>query len=154
MKKVIIICIALIGLLKADENVMKLVLDLTTSDVVKFERTILKGIALNKARYERQFKELEVVVVIHGGAYKFFIKDLNFSQYKDDKKLLKVSKEFLSRIKSLHNTYDVKFLMCKAGMDARGISKEDILDVVELTPNAMIGLIDAQNNGSAYMPVK
>jgi len=154
MKKIILICITIVGLLKADDDTLKLVLDLTTSDVIKFERTILKGISKNKANYESRFKELEVAVIIHGGAYKFFIKDLKSSQYKDDKKLLKLSKEFATRIKSLHDTYDVKFLMCKAGMDSRGIKKEDLFEFVELTPNAMMGLIDTQNNGSAYMPVR
>ena len=154
MKRIVIVFIIFIEFLKADENLLKLVLDLTTSDVSKFERTILKGISINKANYESQFKELEVVVVIHGGAYKFFVKDLLSSPFKDDKKLLKFTKEFAIRIKSLHDTYDVKFLICKSGMDSRGINKENIFDFVELIPNAMMGLIDTQNNGFAYVPVK
>jgi len=153
MKRIFIIFIIFIGFLKADENLLKLVLDLTTSDVSKFERTILKGISINKANYESQFKELEVVVVIHGGAYKFFVKDLLSSPFKDDKKLSKVAKEFSVRIKSLAQTYEVKFLICEAGMDKHQLKKEDVYDYVKLIPNAMIGLIDTQNDGFAYIPV-
>lgn len=153
MKKIIIIFFAIVELLKADEDLLKLVLDLTTSDVHKFEKTILKGVSLNKAYYESKFKELEVVVIIHGGAYKFFIKNLASSPFKDDKKLSKVAKEFSVRIKSLAQTYEVKFLICEAGMDKHQLKKEDVYDYVKLIPNAMIGLIDTQNDGFAYIPV-
>lgn len=154
MKKFFIIFIVAIGLLKADENSLKLALDLTTSDVSKFERSILKGISINKAYYEGQFKELEVVAIVHGGAYKFFIKDLASTQYKNDKELLKVKKDFEKRIKSMSETYEVRFLICKSGMDSRKIKKENMYDFVELVPNAMIGLIDTQNDGFAYVPVR
>lgn len=154
MKKIIIILITMLSLLRAEQDTQKLVLDLTTSDIAKFEQVILRGIVLNKAHYEGKFKELDVIVVIHGGAYKFFIKNVQSSQYKNDKKLLKISKEFAIRIKSLSQTYGVKFLMCKAGMEHRKIKKEELLDIVGLTPNVMIALIDAQNNGYAYMPVR
>jgi len=154
MKKLLIILTVMVGLLRADEDTVKLLLDLTTSDIGKFERTMLKGVALNKAYYQSKFKDLEVVAMIHGDAYKFFVKDLSTSPYKDDTKLLKVSKDFAVRIKSLHDTYKVKFLICEAGMKHRSIKKDNIFDFVEVIPNAMIGLIDAQNDGAAYVPVK
>jgi len=154
MKKIIIFFFTIVQLLKADEEVLKLLVDLTTSDINKFEKNILKGVTLNKDYYESKFKELEVVIVIHGEAYKFFLKNLLSSAYKKDKKLLKVAKEFRIRIKSLHDIYDVKFLICAAGMNSRLLKKEDIFDFVELTPNAMIALIDTQNDGFAYIPVR
>lgn len=154
MNKFLIILIICMGLLKADEGMLKLAMDLTTSNIDKFERSILKGITFNKAYYQGQFKELEVVVIIHGGAYKFFIKDLSSTKYKKDKKLLNVSKELGIRIKSLHDTYGVRFLICEAGMNYHSLRKENIYNFVELTPNAMIALIDAQNDGFAYIPVR
>jgi len=154
MNKIIIIISIFISLLKADEEISKLVIDLTTSDVKKFEQVILRGIVLSKAHYESKFTELDVVVVIHGKSYKFFIKNKESSRYKNDKKLLKLSKEFGLRLKSLSKIYGVKFLMCRAGMQYRKMKKEDLYDFVSLTPNVMIALIDAQNDGYAYMPVR
>ncbi|QOY54857.1 DsrE family protein [Candidatus Sulfurimonas marisnigri] len=154
MKKFIIIVTIFLGLLRADEDIYKLVLDVTTSDIGKFKQSVISGVAKNKAYYEGKFKELEVVAVIHGGAYKFFLKDVASSKYKEDKELIKEQKELAIRVKSLSETYNVKFLICKSGMDKHLIKKEDMYDFVELIPNAMIGLIDTQNNGSAYVPVK
>jgi len=154
MKRVILIILTVVGLLKADENVLKVVINLTTSDVNKFERSILQGIATNKAHYESTFKELDVIAVIHGGAYKFFIKDLSSSEYKYDQALLEVQENFKKRLKSINDTYGVKFLMCGAGMRKHKIKEEDVYDYVKIIPNAMIGLIDAQNNGYAYVPVE
>lgn len=153
MKKFILIFVIVLSALRAEEDVLKIVLDVTTSDVAKFKQSVLSGVAKNKAYYESKFKELEVVAMIHGGAYRFFLKDLSKSEYANDKKLLK-EVDLAKRVKSMHDTYNVKFLICKSGMTKHNIQDSDIYDFVEIIPNAMIGLIDAQNSGAAYIPVK
>jgi len=151
MKKLLIILLTALSLY-AEES-LKVVIDLTTGDMHTFEQKILKGIVAHKTHFEGQLKELDVAVVIHGEAYKFFIKDPAHSPFKDDAALLKASNELNKRIASLADTYDVEFLMCKSGMDKRKIAQKDVYDYVSTVPNAAIGLIEKQNEGYAYLPV-
>jgi len=153
MKKVILILVLLFGLAQAEDETAKVVYDLTTKDVAKFERNILKGIVFNKQLYSNQLKELDVAVVIHGDAYKFFVKDLDTTVFKKDIKLQKVYKELKKRIATMADTYDVEFLMCGAGMKRDKLTKNDIVSFVKVIPNSTIGLINKQNEGYAYIPV-
>ncbi len=152
MKKIILL-LAFVGILSANDETAKLVLDLTTSSVSQFEKHILKGLVVHKTHYQNNLKELEVAVVIHGGAYRFFVKDLQSSMFKDDKELAKVYADFKKRIATMSDTYDVEFLMCKAAMKRNKLEKKDIVEFVKLVPTSTIGLIDKQNNGFAYIPV-
>lgn len=152
MKKIILL-LAILGLLHADEEVAKVVFDLTTSDITSFEKKVLKGIVAHKTHYDSQLKELEVVVVIHGGAYKFFVKDPKNSPFKEDKKLLEAHPDLQKRIASMADTYEVTFLMCKAAMKRNKLEEKDIYSYVTMVPNSTIGLIDKQNEGFAYIPI-
>jgi len=152
MKKIVLL-IAIFGLTQVNAETMKVVYDLTTSNIAKFEKNILKGIALNKAYYEGNFKELKVAVVIHGEAYRFFVKDIKNTMFNKNTKLVKLYPEFKKRIASMANTYEVKFLMCRAGMSRNHLQEKDIVKFVKLVPNSTIGLIDKQNEGFAYLPV-
>ncbi|ABB43537.1 conserved hypothetical protein [Sulfurimonas denitrificans DSM 1251] len=153
MKKLFLILVVLLGLARADSDVKKAVFDLTTPDIARFETRLIKGVAFNNAHYQTNFKELDIVVIIHGDAYKFFVKDLSKTECKKDKELEPKAKDIHQRLSSLVKTYNVKFLMCGAGMKARNISKENVLEFVEVTPSAIVGLIDAQNDGYAYIPI-
>ena len=141
------------SILCAEEKSAKVVYDLTTKDLPTFERKILKAIVTNKSHYESKLKELDVAVVIHGGAYRFFTKDPSRTEYKSDQILLATYNELKKRIKIMHDTYDVEFLMCGAGMPKHGLKAKDIVDYVTIIPNSTIGLIDKQNEGYAYIPV-
>jgi len=152
--KTFILFLLLTSFVNADDETPKVVYDLTTSSVAKFEKNILKGIVVHKNHYEGNLKELEVVVVIHGGAYRFFVKNPKNSTYKDDKELLKVYSDFKIRIASLSDTYDVEFVMCKAGMKKHKLEDKDIVSFVKLIPTSTVGLIDKQNEGFAYIPVR
>lgn len=152
MKKFILL-IALVGLLSASESAHKLVIDLTTSSVDTFEKKILKAIVVHKNYYEGKLKELDVAVVIHGGSYKFFVKDPKKSIYKDDKELLKAFSELKTRIASMSDTYDVEFLMCEFGMKKNKLKADDIVSFVKIIHTSTVGLIDKQNEGYAYLPV-
>jgi intracellular sulfur oxidation DsrE/DsrF family protein len=152
MKKIFLF-LALLGFLQADDQVARVVFDLTTSNLDKFERNILKGIAAHKNHYESNLKELEVAVVIHGDAYKFFVKDIAHSPFKEDKELVKVYDDFKTRIQTMSDTYNVEFLMCKAAMPKNKLEEKDIVSFVKMVPNSTIGLIEKQNHGYAYIPV-
>ncbi|WP_434580390.1 DsrE family protein [Sulfurimonas sp. NW15] len=153
MKKVILILTLLLSLVQAEDENAKAVYDLTTKNLAKFERNILKGIVFNKTLYANQLKELDVAVVIHGGAYRFFVKNLDTTIFKNDQKLQKAYKELKQRIATMADTYDVEFLMCGAAMDRNRLTKDDIVPFVTIIPNSTIGLINKQNDGFAYIPV-
>jgi len=148
-----LLLIAFLGLLNADDESVKLVLDLTTSSVEQFDKNILQSIAYNKTHYANSLKELEVAVVIHGEAYRFFVKDLQGSSFKNDKALSKVYPDLKKRIATMSDIYDVEFLMCRAALNRYNLQEKDIVEFVRIIPNATIGLIDKQNEGFAYLPV-
>ncbi len=153
MKKFILLLLSSFTLLLAEESSAKVVYDLTTKNQKAFERKILKAIVANKAYYESKLKELNVTVVIHGGAYRYFTVDPSQTEYKIDKALMADYASLKKRIKSMHDTYDVEFLMCGAGMPKHGLQAKDIMKYVKIIPNSTIGLIDRQNEGYAYIPV-
>ncbi|QOP44387.1 DsrE family protein [Sulfurimonas sediminis] len=153
MKKILLIVSLLFSLVQAEDESAKVVYDLTTKNLAKFERNILKGIVFNKTLYANQLKELDVAVVIHGGAYRFFVQDLDSTIFKNDDKLQKMYKELKKRIASMADTYDVEFLMCGAAMQRNKLTKKDIVPFVTIIPNSTIGLINKQNEGYAYIPV-
>lgn len=153
MKKIVFTLLSTLTLLLAEESSAKVVYDLTTKNQKTFELKILKAIVANKAYYESKLKELEVTVVIHGGAYRYFTVDPNHTEYKTDKGLLSDYMSLKKRIKTIADTYDVEFLMCGAGMPKHGLQAKDIVKFVKIIPNSTIGLIDKQNEGYAYLPV-
>jgi len=154
MKTYIIILLLGMILIHAEESSAKVVYDLTTKDLLSFERKVLKAVVANKAQYESKLKELDIAFVIHGGAYRYFTVDPSKTEYKTDKVLLKNYKDLKKRIKSLVDNYDVEFYMCGAGMPKHGLDAKDIVSFVKVIPNANIGLIDKQNKGYAYIPIR
>ena len=153
MKKTLLSLLLLISFLQADEENLKVVYDLTTKDIAKIELNILKGIVAHKIYFQKDFKELDVTVVIHGGAYRYFVKDPSTTIYKNDKELIKNYAELKKRLASLADTYDVEFLMCGVGMRHNKMQEKDIVPFVTVIPNSSIGLIERQNQGYAYIPV-
>lgn len=153
MKKWLLL-LSLSMLLNAQEGVKKVVFDLTLGDQKAFEQKVLSGIVKNKDHYEGTMQELDVAVVIHGNAYKFFIKNLATSPYKKERELLSTQESFEKRLRSLANNYNVKFYICQAGMNHLKISKENIYDFVTPVVSATIGLIDRQSEGYVYVPIR
>ncbi len=153
MKKIICSLLLTLGILYAEDSA-KVVYDLTTKDLNNFELRILSATVNNKAHYESTLRELDVAVVIHGGAYRFFLKDPANSEYKNDKALLCTYQSLAKRIETLAKTYNVQFLVCGVGLRKHGLAKKDVYDFVKVIPNASIGLIDKQNAGYAYVPVR
>ncbi|HQS66881.1 MAG TPA: DsrE family protein [Sulfuricurvum sp.] len=153
MKKWLLVLI-LSMCLNAEEGLKKVVFDLTIGDLKEFEQKVLIGMVKNKDYYQSNMQELEVAVVIHGDAYKFFIKDLSNSPYKDDTKLISERESLEKRLKSSVENYHVKFYICQAGMNHLKIANENIYDFVTPVVTSTIGLIDLQNEGYAYMPIR
>ena len=154
MKKILLLTLTSFTLLFAEESVSaKVVYDLTTKNIPSFEMRILSAIAANKTHYEKSLRELDVTVVIHGGAYRFFTISPSKTDYKDDTALIKAHANIAKRLKTMVDTYDVEFVMCGAGMPKHNLQAKDIFKFVTIIPNSTIGLIDRQNEGYAYIPV-
>jgi len=137
-----------------EEITRKVVFDLTTGDMKTFEQRILSGVARYTAYYQGKIQEFSAVVVIHGDAYKFFVKDLAQSPYKDQTALVKANNDLKKRIASAKDTYGVEFLMCEANMRKAKLTEKDIYPFVKLVPSSTMGLIEKQNEGYAYIPVR
>jgi uncharacterized protein len=132
----------------------KAVYDLTSGDAEKIESRLLNGIKFLTDYYKNQHDEFKAVVVISGNSYKYFIEDLENSPYKDEKDLLEVQKKFRPLLKELNDDYGVRFDMCGAGMKARNIKAESLYSFVHSDKAQPIYMINWQNKGYAYMPMK
>ena len=153
MMKKILLLISLLGILSANDESAKVVFDLTTSKIKTFEKHIIKGLVYNKTQFENSLRELEAAVVIHGEAYRFFVKDLSQTPYKGDKELLAVHNELKKRIRSMHETYEVEFYICEVGLISRKIELSNVLEFVKIVPSSTFSLVNRQNEGFAYLPV-
>lgn len=153
MKKIVVLLFVLFVSLLAEEGTKKVVFDFTSGDPKVFEKKILSGIVHQKNHYEGKLQELAVAVVIHRDAYKFFVKNLQNSPYKQDAVLAAKQNEYATRLQSLTDTYDVEFFMCEVGRKAHKLDKADLYGFVNFVPNSTIGLIDKQNDGYAYVPI-
>ncbi|MDD3495649.1 MAG: DsrE family protein [Dysgonamonadaceae bacterium] len=153
MKRLFLILVIFVEFLSAEGVVKKALFALTTSDVSTLESRLIKGVAFNAAHYQSVNAKLDMIVVIHGGAYKFFVKDISKTKCKSDPVFQAKAKEIHEKLAALAKTYNVTFYMCGVGMKAREIKKENILEFVRVAPSAMVALIDAQNDGYALVPI-
>ena len=151
IKAVVVTCLLGASTIYADEA--KAVYDVTSGDSVKIEKKMIKNIKNVSLHYKGQNKELKIIVVISGDAYKYFISDLSDSPYSKDKSAIEMQPKFISEFKELNEHYNVTFKMCSAGMKARGIKPKTVYKFVQTDAIKNIYLIDAQNDGYAYVPV-
>ena len=153
--KILMIVLLSMGAVQAEEEVVKkVVYNLTTGDIKKFERELIGGIIAHTTYYQNKLEALEVQVIIHGDSYKFFMKDLNNTAYVNQPKLVEKKEALEKRLGTLAKQYDVKFLVCEAGVIKRKFNKKAFYPFVSMVHNAAIGLIDAQNSGYAYLGIE
>jgi len=131
----------------------KVVYDLTTSDVQKIKKHLIHSVTEVSRYYKSQNKDFTAIVVISGDAYQFFVQDLKNSPYTDNSELVTLQSELKPLFQKLHDEHHVTFNMCETGMAARNIKKETLYKFVNAEMMKSIYLIDAQNDGYAYMPI-
>ena len=131
----------------------KVVFDLTSGDVDKIEKHLIKNIEGLAGYYKENDIEFKAVVVISGSAYKYFVKDLKASPFKGKMKVARAQKKLAPLLEKLHTQYGVEFDMCKGGMKARKIDKKVLYSYVKTDLNKSVYLIKWQNEGYAYLPV-
>jgi len=145
--------VLLLGVGSAYADTAKVVYDLTTGDSKKIEKHLLESLDAVAKHYQKEQKELKVMVVISGNAYKYFVNDLKASPYKEDQEAIEAQKKFRHRLQHLNDAFGVTFNMCSAGMKARKIEKKILYKYVHADAIKSVYLIEAQNDGYAYMPV-
>ena len=154
MRIVTRMCIALLlSLGFAYADTVKVVYDLTTGDSKKIEKHLINSLDAVAKYYKKEQKELKVMVVISGNAYKYFINDLKASPYQKDQDAIEAQEKFRHRLQNLNDNFGVTFNMCSVGMKTRNIDKNTLYKFVHAELMKSVYLIDAQNNGYAYMPI-
>lgn len=131
----------------------KVVYDLTSGDSSKIGKHLINSVKALGKYYKEEKIELKVIVVISGDAYKYFINDLEKSPYALEQDVIEVQKKFKIRLKELNDAYGVTFNMCSSGMVARNIDYNTLYQYVHADVMKSVYLIEAQNNGYAYMPI-
>jgi len=150
MRKLYISVLILTGFMYANDA--KVVYDLTTGDQGKIEKHLIKGLNATSEYYRDHNRTFKAIVVISGNAYRYFVDDLVHSPYANEKQTAAVQKSFKTAFAALHK-YGVVFEMCSNGMKKRKISKKMVYHYVQTDKIKNVYLIDAQNDGYAYLPI-
>lgn len=131
----------------------KVVIALTTGDLQKVRGHLLTGIAGMAKHYREQGKKLSAVVVIYGEAYRFFLKDLAGTPFANDTAVKAAQAELRKDLEALSRDFGVRFEVCQAGMNKRGLSTANVYDFVHVTPNALWSVIEWQQRGYSYLSI-
>ncbi len=154
MKLFIILLIsAILNMNMLYAQTLKVAYDLTTGDSYKIEKYLINSVTAVSKYYAKEKKELKVIVVISGDAYKYFINDLAASPYASNEEAEDSQEMFKPLLAKLNDIYGVTFYMCSTGMKAQKIDKKTLYKYVHADVMKSVYLIDAQNDGYAYMPI-
>lgn len=130
----------------------KFMIDLKTGDMESFNNQLLVGVPGTIDYFTAQGDKVEVAVVIHGEAYKFFVENLDNTQYGMDKVLVEHQDAIHKRLEEIEKKYHIRMEICMNGMHKKGILSEDLYSFVKPIKSAMVGLVKWQNAGYAYVP--
>lgn len=148
-----ILVLILLGTVISFSKPAKVVYDLTSGDVLTIKHKLLGSVRAVANHYARKKEKVDIMVVISGDAYKFFIDDLESSPYANDEEVEDMQMHFKPRLEMLHELYGVIFNMCRSGVISKKIEKKTLYPYVNVEMMKSVYLIDAQNDGYAYMPI-
>lgn len=132
----------------------KIVVDLTTGDLETFKTRLLTGLPGTIKYFTAQGDKVDVAIVIHGDAYKYFVENLENTKFWADEQLANAQDELRGKLTEMRKSYGITFEMCQVGMNKRGILSADIYKFVTPIKSAMVGLVSWQNKGYAYIPIR
>ena len=148
--KVFLVLLSLITAIYAAEY--KAIFNLTSADKETIQKSLIDNISNLSKHYNQQGDSLDAVVIISGGAYKFFIQDIENSPYKNDKEILALQKEFKDQLQTLSDK-GVIFEMCGMGMRKHDIDKEVLYPYVKPVFSRTSSLIYWQFKGYSLIEV-
>lgn len=151
MRILIVLFLCIVSLSFAETK--KIMIDLKTGDFESFDKAFLNGLPGTIDYFSSQGETVEVAVVIHGDAYKFFVQNLNNTSYGMDESLVKHQESIQQRLEEMLKKYRIHLEVCMSGMHKRGILSEDLYPFVTPIKSAMVGLAKWQNEEYAYVPL-
>ena len=151
MRILILLFLCMVSLTFAETK--KFMIDLKTGDIETFNKAFLGGVPGTIEYFTSQGDNVEVAVVIHGDAYKFFVQNLGNTQYGLDTSLSEQQEMIYQRLQEILKKYRIHFDICMSGMHKKGILSEDLYPFVTPIKSAMVGLVKWQNEGYAYIPL-
>jgi len=137
MKKTLLILIVLASSIYAREY--KVIYNVTTSNEITVEKSLLNSIAVLKEHYKTQGDSLDAVVIISGGSYRYFRQDIKNNLYP----------KIVTLVES-----GVKFEVCSMGMKKRDITKVMLYPFVTPVFNRTASLIEWQSRGYSLVNVE
>lgn len=138
----------------AKQPVEKIIVDLTTGNIDTVKSRFIKGVANTTNHFKQKGSAVETVVIIHGEAYRYFIKDLDSSKYSTEIELHDSQQELRKGFENLTQKYKIRFEVCSVGMKKNQLTSDMFYDFVHVVPSAQISLIEWQNKGYAYLPIQ
>lgn len=144
--------VLLLGATLVFGDTKKFMVDLKTGDMESFSNQLLIGVPGTIDYFTAQGDKVEVAVVIHGDAYKFFVQNLDNTQYGMDKALVDRQEAIRKRLEEIEKKYHIRMEICMNGMHKKGILSEDLYPFVTPIKSAMVALVKWQNAGYAYVP--
>ena len=126
---------------------------MTAGEIGKFDHRLVGAIERMAAWYEEQGRALKVAVVIHGDAYRLFVKDLASTPLEMDAEVAKTAAARAKTIARLHDELGVVFEVCGFGMKKHALTPDMLMPNIDVAPNAAIALVEWQNRGYAYLAV-
>lgn len=134
MKKVFVIHLLLLvssSHLFAQSGQYKIVFDITSKDTAD-QHTVIRHVS----GMSKSYPDAKLEVVVYGGALAMVLKE----------------KSVVSQaIKELGNKPNVSFVVCAGTMKRYNIEKNQILDGVQVVPDAIIEIITKQAQGWGYI---
>jgi len=158
-----IICLFIIVLITAfsvqaqeSENTPASLKGINTADIV-FDVNVgnPKLLSLRLKLVEKTLSDISshakyrAVVAFRGAASDFMTKNDNYI----DKDKKQIKKDIYRRLKTLKNDYNVTLEQCGVAIDLRGISPEEIYDIINVVENGYVSIIGYQNQGYAFVPM-
>jgi uncharacterized protein len=134
-------------------DTQKIMIDLKTGDMDAFSTRFIGGVSSTADYFIAQGDTVSIAVVIHGEAYKFFVENLEHTQYGVDQPLVTNHEALYQKLMAFQKKYNVTLDICQVGMNKKGILTEDIYPFVTPIKSAMVGEVKWQNRGYAYIPI-
>jgi intracellular sulfur oxidation DsrE/DsrF family protein len=132
MKKVIILFLIIVpvaGL--AQKKPLQILFDITSKDTLTHQ-AVLRHVSGMSAAYP----DAKLEVVVYGGAFPMVFKNKSSAAH---------------TVQELAQKENVSFKMCAVSMKRFGVDESDLVDGVEVVPDAIIEIVTKQGEGWGYI---
>ena len=109
--------------------------------------------------YQKSLTDFELNIVALGPCLQYVMKDFKGTGFAEKPYLHKggpAGNGTLGRLDNLKQTAgdNLNIYACGNTMEKKGVKKEQLLDMAEVTPGGIIKIIDLQREGAAYVKIK